>query len=261
MKNSPVLSSLANFSLPDGHKDQASRDEKGAFMQGRDLHGILKQAGATHLYHANSVVTSCTFLQQGGLLSRGSIEDRGLKQSQQVSDELDKKYDLWRRIFLPHADIHDRTGQEKGPNPYGPALFALALDVLLQLPAGTEIRVTRKSPAYWYDNEPESGRWFQSAEELAQNIAPGDLDKMLSIQTPSGKLSFPGQQARIILDDPQRQLPSGKDAYAHAASQLQAAAAAGHIEVSIERRKCRNGCICGEKYANWSAPVTDFYFG
>src|ERR1700681_807811 len=112
-------------------------------MQGSDLHSILKKAGATHLHHANSVITSCTFLQQGGLLSRGSIEDRGFKQSQQPSDELDKKYDLWRRIFLPHIDIHDRVGQEKGPNAYGPVLFALELDVLLQLPAGAEIRVTR----------------------------------------------------------------------------------------------------------------------
>jgi hypothetical protein len=220
----------------------------------------LKQAGATHLHHANSVITSCTFLQQGGLLSRGSIEDRGFKQSPQPSDQLDRKYGLWPRIFLPHVDIHDRSGQEKGPNPYGPALFALDLDVLLQLPAGTEIRVTRKSPAYWYDNEPDSGRWFQSAEELAKSIAPGDLDKMLAIQTPSGKLSFPGGRARIILDDPQRQVPSGEDAYSHAASRLRSAATAGHVDVSIERRKCRSGCICGEKYANWSAPVMDFYF-
>lgn len=237
------------------------RQKQGAFVQGSDLHSILKKAGATHLHHANSVITSCTFLQQGGLLSRGSIEDRGLKQSQQPSDELDKKYDLWRRIFLPHADIHDRTGQEKGPNVYGPVLFALELDVLLHLPIGTDIRVTRKSPAYWYDNEPDVSRWFQNAEELAQSITPGDLDKMLAIQTPSGKLGFPGGHARIILDDPQKQLASGADAYNHAASRLRTAAAAGHVEVTIQRRKCRSGCTCGNKYAAWSAPVMDFYFG
>jgi hypothetical protein len=230
-------------------------------VQGTGLHSILKQAGATHLHHANSVITSHTFLEQGGLLSRGSIEDHGLKQSQQPSDQLDRKYGIWHRIFLPHLDIHDRAGQEKGPNPYGPALFVLDLDVLLRLPMSAEVRVTRKSPAYWYDTEPDSGRWFQSTEDLAKSIRPGDLDKMLAIQTPSGKLNFPDRRARIILDDPQRKLPSGEDAYTHAASRLQAAAAAGHVDVSIERRKCRSGCICGEKYAAWSAPVVDFYFG
>jgi hypothetical protein len=207
------------------------------------------------------VTTSCTFLRQGGLLSRAFAEDHGLKQSVQPSDQLDKKYDLWRRIFLPHIDIHGRVEQKKGPNPYGPALFVFDLDVLLRLPVGTDSRVTRKSPAHWYDPEPESGRWFQSAEELEQSIRYGDFDKMLAVQTPSGKLEFPNRRARIILDDPQRQVSSGENAYTHAENQLKAAAAVGQIEVSIERRKCQTGCMCVEKYAAWSVPVMDFYFG
>jgi hypothetical protein len=230
-------------------------------VQGSDIYGVLKKIGATHLHHANSVITCCTFLEQGGLLSRGSVEDHGLKQSQQPSDQLDKKYGIWHSIFLPHADIHSREGRTKGPNQYGPALFVFDLDVLLRLPAGTQIRVTRKSPVYWYDTEPDSGRWFQSAEELGKSIRSGDLDKMLAIQTPSGKLDFPNRRTRIILDDPQRQMSSGENAYTHAENRLKTAAAVGQIGVSVERRACQIDCTCVRKYAAWSAPVMDFYFG
>jgi hypothetical protein len=229
-------------------------------VQGSDIYRILKQIGVTHLHHANSVITSCTFLEQGGVLSRGFAEDHGLQQSSQPSDQLDKKYDIWRRIFLPHVDIHDSVGAKKGPNQYGPVLFVFDLDVLLRLPAGTESWVTRKSPVHWYDTEPESGRWFQSAKELEQSIRYGNSDQMLAIQAPSGKFDFPNQRARIILDDPQSRVSSGENAYTHAEIRLKEAAAAGLIEVSVERRKCQPGCICLGKYHTWSAPVMDFYF-
>jgi hypothetical protein len=230
-------------------------------VEGNDIYGILKRIGATHLHHANSVMTSCTFLEQGGLLGRGFVEDHGLKQSVQPSDELDKKYGIWHSIFLPHVDIHGQAGQIKGPNRYGPALFVLDLDVLLRLPAGSAVRVTKRSPAHWYDTEPESGRWFQTADEMAKNVRPDDFDKLVAIQTPLGRLAFPKRQARIILDAPQKQMSSGENAYTHAESRLKAAAAAGQVDVSIERRQCPMGCICPEKYAVWSTPVVDFYFG
>lgn len=84
---------------------------------------------------------------------------------------------------------------------------------------------------------------------------------MLGIQVPLGKLDFPNRRARIILDDPQRQLLSGVNAYTHAEARLREAAADSKVEVSIERRKCQMGCICASKYATWSTPVVDFYFG
>ena len=195
------------------------------------------------------------------MLSRGFVEDHGLKQSAQPSDQLDKKYGIWHSIFLPHVDIHGQSGQTKGLNLYGPSLFVFDLDILLRLPAGSAVRVTKKSPGHWYDTEPESGRWFQSAEEMAKNVRAGDYDKLLAIQTPLERLDFPKRQARIILDGPQRQVSSGESAYTHAEKRLRAAAAAGQVEVSIERRQCPTGCLCGEKYAAWSAPVVDFYFG
>lgn len=56
--------------------------------------GILKNKGISHLYHANTVKTSCTFLRNGGLLSRGAVEKLKLEQSPQSSDEIDKKFDV-----------------------------------------------------------------------------------------------------------------------------------------------------------------------
>lgn len=233
---------------------------KGAFVHGNDVYGVLKQIGATHLHHANSVTTSCTFLDQGGLLSRGFVEDHGLKQTAQASDQIDKKCGIWHHIFLDHVDIHDRGGRKKGPNQYGPVLFLFDLDVLLELPADTEILATKRNPIHWYDGEPDSERWFQSVEELAKSIHFGDFDKMLVIQTPSGKLDFPDQQARIMLDDPQRQLSSGEHAYVNAETRLRTAAAVGRVEISIEPHRCRIDCICVEKYARFTANELEFWF-
>src|SRR5215472_18675424 len=87
------------------------RLEKGGLLfQGSDIYEILKRIGVTHLHHANSVITSCTYLEQGGIVSRGFAEDHGLQQSSQPTDELDKKYGIWHTIFVPHVDIHDRQG-------------------------------------------------------------------------------------------------------------------------------------------------------
>ena len=226
-------------------------------MEGTDVYNVLNRIRATVLYHANSVTTSSTFLELGGLLSRGFVEDRGLNQTRQYSDQTDKKYDIWHRIFLDHVDIHDRASR---PNHYGPVLFELELNVLLRLPSGAEVCVTKKNPTNWTPSEPDNERWFQSAEELAQGIRFGDFGKMLVIQTPSGKLDFPSRRARIKLDDPQRQVLSGKDGYTYAENRLKEAAKTGQIAASIDRRECYNGCICLQKYARYSTGEFDRHF-
>lgn len=221
-------------------------------MQGTDVYGVLQQIRATHLYHANSVTTSCTFLEEAGLVSRGLVEDHGLKQTPQPSsDEIDKKYGIWHSVFLDHVNIHERAGKSKGPNYYGPVLFVLDLKILLSLPENTEVLVTKVNPVHWYDGQPDGDRWFQSPEELAKDIHFGEFHKMLVIQTPSEKVDFPDRLARIFLDDPQRQMPSGENAYTHAEKRLNAAAANGGVKASIERHRCRTDCKCAERYATY----------
>jgi hypothetical protein len=230
-------------------------------MKGPEVYEILKKINATHLHHANSVTTSCTFLEHRALLSRGFIESHGFKQTPQSSDADDKRHSIWDLVFLDHVDIHARGGRRKGPNQYGPALFALDLDVMLHLPENTEILVAKKNPIYWQEGEPNNEKWFQTAEELAQSIRFGDFNKMLMIRTPSGKLDFPTNQVEVILDDPQRQLSNGENAFDHAEKRLNYSATSGKIKLALNRRICQGGCLCVEKYAEQKVGAIDLYFG
>jgi hypothetical protein len=262
-------SNANTMGLYDGRNDDVNLDEveriqilvaEEGSMKGTEVFGVLNAIGATHLHHANSVTTSCTFLEQGGLASRGFVECHGLSQTPQYSDGDDKKYGIWDRIFLDYVDIHYRGGRVKGPNQYGPALFVLDLGFLAGLPAGFEVLVTKKNPVNWRDNEPDSERWFEGVGELAAGIKFGEFGKMLVIKTPSGRLEFPKGEAEIFLDDPKRQVSSGEGGYAYAEKRLRAAAAVGKIKVSIKVHGCRSDCSCVERYAKYSTPQMDFWF-
>jgi hypothetical protein len=231
---------------------------KVAPLQGIEVYDVLKQLGATNLYHANSVTTSCTFLEQGGLLSRGFIEDRGLEQTEQTSDEDDRKFGIWHRIFLDNVDIHARAGRKVGPNQYGPVLFIFGLELLRELPAGARILVTRTNPAYWQENERDKDRWFRSIDDLANSMQLGDFNKMLVIEIPSERLDFQDRRALILLDDPQRPISSGENAYAYAKHRL--TAAAGRVKAHVEPRNCQSGCICVAEYAKYTPEEIDLYF-
>ena len=122
--------------------------------------------------------------------------------------------------------------------------------------------MTKTNPfPHWHDKQSEKDRWFQTPEELAKDIQLGDFGKIVVINTPSGKLDFPERRARIILDDPQRQVSSGHNAYDHARDRLMAAGNVGKVDVAIERRQCQGGCVCVKKYAGHAAQAIDTYFG
>lgn len=230
-------------------------------MKGTELYRVLQRIGATHLHHANSIITSSTFLEQGGLLSRSFVQRNKLAQTEQpMSDDIDKKYKIWDSIFLDHVDIHERGGKKKGPNHYGPALFIFELDVLLHLPRGTEIGVTKLNPIHWGRLD-YSDRWFQSPEEVASVVRYGNFDNMLVIQIPTGKLLFRDKQVNILLDDPQQRLNSGSDAYTHAKGRLKAAGAIGGVSTMVRKRTCQSGCICQKAYAKYPSDQLEDFFG
>ncbi|MCP3145003.1 hypothetical protein [Pyxidicoccus xibeiensis] len=230
-------------------------------MEPEEIYAVLRGINVTHLHHANSVRTSCSFLQQGGLLSRSFAEHYNLPQTPQpMSDELDKKFGIWHCLFLDHVDIHERGGRKKGPNKYGPVLFVFEVDVLLKMPPETKILVTKSNPIHWSVGQSNADRWFLTQQEVAANLNYGAFDKMLVIQTPSQKIDFPNRSATIFVDDPQRQVSSGADAYAHAESQLRAAAAAVGVAASIDQHSCRSGCICVDTYARYPQQTVDFFF-
>jgi hypothetical protein len=220
-------------------------------MMPKEVYDVLVELHVPkpNLHHANTVITSCTFLENGALLSRGYVEKHGLEQTPQASDDVDKRYGIWDAVFLDHVDIHLRGGRKKGPNQYGPVLFVFDLDLLLHLPAGTDVRVTQNNPVHWTDKQKDEDRWYIDADELKKKIGYGDFDKMLVIKTPDGKVDFPGRRAEITLDDPKRQMSAGTDAYQHAEQRLKDAAEKGGIIAHISAHQCQPGCICVAKYA------------
>jgi hypothetical protein len=228
-------------------------------MKPSEVFEVLKKIGASRLHHANTVITSCTFLEQRGLLSRGFVEDHGLAQTPQYSDGDDKKYGIWNDVFVDTSDIHYRGGRVKGPNQYGPVLFELEPDVLLSLPKGSEVLVTKKNPVHWTNVQADDARWYLTVDELAQNMRVGNFDQMIVVRTPSGTVKFPAA-VRISVDDPQRALQSGADAFGHAVERLKQAAAIGKIDVEIRKHVCRGDCICLEKYKGYEKKYFDTRF-
>ena len=65
-----------------------------------ELYEILNNKRIHNLYNANTISTSITFLNEKHLLSRKYVSDNGLFQTEQYSDELDKKFNIWDDIFL-----------------------------------------------------------------------------------------------------------------------------------------------------------------
>lgn len=215
---------------------------KEARMDPKEVLAGLRANGVTQLHHANTVTTSCTLLEQGGLASRGFVADRKLEQTPQYTDKVDQQYGIWHDVFVDSVDIHERA---RIRNQYGPVLFVLPIDILKHLPAGTIARVTRANPTKWSVGEPDAKRYFLTRGELDEGFVKGDFDQMLVIRTKEGIVRFP-ESVQIVLDDPQRTLKNGTDIYARAKDRLIESAAAGGVNISIAKRKCRDGCGCLE---------------
>jgi hypothetical protein len=65
--------------------------------------------GATALFHANSVATARTLLEEGAPPVLGQVAGRRLTQTPQASDSLDKGHGTWNEILPDAVDIHNRA--------------------------------------------------------------------------------------------------------------------------------------------------------
>lgn len=124
-------------------------------MNAQDVLLVMERKNITELYHANTVLTSLSFLAAGGLLSRGAVEERRLPQTSQTSDDLDKEYNIWYDIFFDSADYHQRM---KRLNFYGPVCFVYD-KMVLTWPDIPDIKITTVNPANWADI-PEEERYL-----------------------------------------------------------------------------------------------------
>lgn len=109
-----------------------------------ELYNFLHDKNYRYLYHANTVVTSCSFIEQGGLLSRKETENRNLNQTPQDSDKKDKILGVYNDIFV---DVLNLGQYYNRINYYGPICFVMSIDMLLDenLP---DVHITVNNPIY-----------------------------------------------------------------------------------------------------------------
>ncbi len=205
---------------------------------------ILKSKGVDFLHHANSVSTSCAFLRSGSLMSRGTVVQRGLRQTPQDSDYIDQKYGVWFDIFTDSVDIHSRANRR---NIYGPVLFKINLEIMNH-PEMPPLWITKKNPTKWIEGEPQSERWFASIEELRNQFYYGNFDQMIVFRHIGGLLPIKNFVSNIVLDDPNQKY-CGLNYYDLAAGALFSSAADSNMQITIYKRACKPGCSCQTEYA------------
>lgn len=198
----------------------------------------LQGRGVTHLFHANSVKTACTFLRIDGLLSRGSVQARGLQQTWQPSDNLDREFGVWNDIFLDAVNIGERV---HGKNNYGPVLFKINLDIL-DFPGLPELWVTKNNPIHWTRDVALDTNYFQTVQELDETYSIGDFGSMFTLRNTNEILPFNGYLDEIFLDAPNR----GNGEFEKAIQALRDARREGGVIADIV---IRDG---GNSYANMS---------
>lgn len=215
-------------------------------LNAKEVLEVLKKKGIEHFHHANTVQTSCVFLQHGRLLSRGTVDEKGIKQTPQKSDDFDKKYGIWYDVFLDTVDIHARA---KSRNFYGPVLFVFGLGILEEDWLAS-IWITKKNPTDWKDADTPADRYFQSVEEFAKGYSKGNFGSMFMLRSAGGVLRLNPHLEHIIVDDPSWKY-EGSDVYAQTIGALRASAWQGGLkDISIRKRECVTDCKCKDQYAN-----------
>lgn len=221
-------------------------------MTNAEIKQVLISKAVTHLYHVNTVATACTFLENGGLFSRGAIEERGLFQTPQQSDDKDKEIDVFYDIFFDSVDIHERA---KRINDYGPVVFVYSINLLDALPEDC-IRVTKDNPIYWNTSMGEVDKYFLTLEELQSNYQRGKFNQHLTLRNQRDRLPFEYLE-RIIIDDPGIDFNGNvKNAMKYLEKQIDNLGG----RVLLEVRQCPQDCKCREQYKSYNSGYLYYRF-
>jgi len=175
-------------------------------LDARQVHAKLKAADISFLYHANTVRTVCTFLRDGHLLSRGTLDERGLTQTPQYTDQDDKDLSIWYDVFLDTVDIQASLGRA---NLYGPVLLGFDVDLLLE-DWLTAVWITKSNPANWKKQEVTYAERYFSSDELGESYDPtarGAFANHIVLRNIGGVLRLKPYLKQFILDDPKRAWP------------------------------------------------------
>lgn len=226
----------------------------GPFMKlvNAELYESLLSKGVSHLFHANTVATSTSFVLAGGLLSRGDVERRNIFQTPQSSDDDDRKFDVWNDVFLDAEDLHEKF---KRQNKYGPVLFRFGIEFLLR--DDLDVWITKNNPIYWREGQASEDRYFQSATELMRSWdEPGSQQRMFTIRKPGGPVLFPYLDA-IILDYFDGNVYAEQGLHAGTITEHALFAATDSfrsLRSMVKRRECGSRCYCAE---NFSSELSD----
>jgi hypothetical protein len=212
-------------------------------IQSSKVYDVLTNKSVNKLYHANTVATACHFLRSGSILSRGTVERKGLFQTPQSSDTTDKFWAIWFDVFVDSVDVHHRI---RDANVYGPVLLVFDASIIKHAD-NRRTWVTKLNPTKW-GGKKHKQRWFMSDTDLEDNFVVGDFDQMIVFRHCGGELSIHDYLKEIILDDPQKHTLGKMDFYSIAYGALRSAMSDGGIDAKISRRKCRTGCKCIDTY-------------
>lgn len=211
-------------------------------MNSTEVKAILMQCGVKHLYHVNSVLTALTYLENGGLLSRETVEKRGLPQTPQKTDSLDQLFNIYNDIFFDSVDIHERS---RNVNHYGPITFVYSIDVLDEL-SDYDVLVTKKNPAFWKETATEEDKYFLDGDELSFFFELGNFGQHITIKNISQEISFQNLEEIIIEDPGEKHI----DLFKNASNALISVMEKNKLMIPLSARNCPKECHCREKYEN-----------
>jgi hypothetical protein len=222
-------------------------------LNNQDLYDFFIEKDILVLYHANTIKTSLTYFQQNGLLSRGAVQNLGLIQTDQSSDEADQVLNVWNDVFLDSTDLHTFFGRQ---NYYGPVLFEF--DISLIQNDDYEIWITKDNPIYWDTESTDESRYFQNVEELSDEWDNYQRQKkMITIRNNSTPILF-DYIRRVIVDDPRVKIPDGNEGHIHLFNEafklIKQNVPIGHIlKRKFITRNCTN-CWCRDNYLKQVVP-------
>lgn len=202
---------------------------------------ILKRNDVSRIYHADTVITSLSFLKAGGICSRQYLDTSRLPKTSQYTDCNDQKLDVYNDLFFDSVDIHGRI---RKPNYYGPVLFVFDLQMLLQESFANRILITKSNPCYWKPYLKCNDWYFTSLDELGKGFQKGDFKQMITCHQ-VGFTNFKYLQ-KIILDRPTAKYTElFRLAYQALSQGIQEAG----LSIPLNIRECEY-CKCINEYQN-----------
>ncbi len=208
-------------------------------MKADEVKRVLKMHKVNNLYHVNTVVTSLTFLKNKGLMSREYVENMGLPQSPQESDESDKEWKIYNDVFFDSVDIHKRI---RNINYYGPVTFVYSVDLLDSLNE-YEINVTKDNPVYWKEGSKTEDNYFTDADELENGFTKGAFYQHITIKNIE-KVPF-NYLEKIIIENPGE---DKKEYLDNAVTAIKNVIEEKQLNILLEIRNCTDSCNCLNTY-------------